>query len=77
LASILLGSDAYWALDSVQQKLKYDVISAKKTILSVQKEIGTAKEGVEWNKKPNFTRAVMLMLPGPPVLNQQSWRELW
>jgi hypothetical protein len=64
-------------LESVRQKLKQDVLVAKKKVLVAQKEIEAAKGGGEdWTKKPNFSRAIILMLPGPPVLAKQAWREL-
>lgn len=72
-----LGDDAYWALDSVRQKLKMDVVVAKKHVLDLMKAISTDKGHAKWNKKPNFSRAVIVFLPGAPAFGQQHWREFW
>jgi hypothetical protein len=72
-----LGDDAYWALDSVRQKLKTDIVRAKKHVLNLLKAISTEKGHATWNKNPNFSRAVIVFLPGAPAFGQQHWRELW
>ena len=70
---VIVGSDAYWALESTQESLRRDVASARKHILQTLERL---RERDGQNSKDHgffYTRAVIVFMPGS--LSKQYARE--